>query len=90
MENLRMAMLYIFSGTESYIATTVQADGANLPLAHGPWKRVSKVSADDPRLEQGMGKGTLADIRAQGYSLRRIVVTFEPSTTVPTNPESGH
>ena len=80
-----MATLYIFSGTESYIATTVQANGENLPPTHGPWKQVSTVSTDDPRLEQGMGKGTLADIRACGYSIRQIVITFEPSTTVPTS-----
>ncbi len=78
-----MTMLYIFSGSDSYLATTIEADGANLPPAHGPWKRRSTVRSDDPRLEQGMGKGTLADIRAHGYSIKQIVVTFEPSTTVP-------
>ena len=78
-----MTVLYLFSGSDSYLATTTEADGANLPSAHGPWSQISTVRADDPRLELGMGKGTLADICAHGYSLRQIVVTFEPSTTVP-------
>lgn len=78
-----MQVLYVYSGSDSYWATTPDGTGASLPAEHGPWKKVKTVDAKDPRVEQGTGKGTLADIRMNGYSLRRITVTFEPITTVP-------
>lgn len=81
-----MQTLYIFSGSDSYVATTPVADGANLPAEHGPWSQIKAVSSSDPRLEQGMGKDTFKDLKARGYSLRRVVVTFEPFTTMPTAP----
>lgn len=79
-------MLYVFTGRDSYIGITPEKDGANLPVQQGPWKPVYQVSSEDPRLEQGMGKGTLREIAVQGFSLRQIVVIFEPSTTVPEQP----
>jgi hypothetical protein len=79
-------MLYVFSGRDSYIGVTPEKDGANLPVQHGPWKPAYEIKSDDPRLEQGMGKGTGEEIAAHGFSLRRIAVVFEPPTAVPEQP----
>lgn len=73
--------LYIFAGSDSYWATTSAADGTNLPPEHGPWRHIKSVPSSDPRLDQGIDKGTLEDIRARGFSLRRIVISFDPPTT---------
>lgn len=73
--------LYVFAGSDSFYATTSVADGTNLPPEHGPWRHIKSVSSNDPRLDQGIDRGTLEDIRARGFSLRRIVVAFDPPTT---------
>lgn len=79
--------LYVFAGSDSYLATTPAKDGANLPAEHGPWKLSSTIRSDDPRLKWSITDGRmLAEIRSRGYSLRRIVVTHEPITTVPEQP----
>lgn len=81
-----MPTLYIFSGGDLYFAITPVAQGTNLPAEHGPWTQIRTIDSNDPRLKQGADKGTLEEIREKGYSIRRFVVTFEPSTTVPSTP----
>lgn len=74
-------MLYIFHGADNFWATTSDATGSNLPSAYAPWKFVKTVDKADPRVNQGIDRGTLADVEAKGYSLRQITVTFEPPVT---------
>lgn len=76
-------MLYIFQGAQNFWGTTADPTGSNLPSAYAPWEFVKAIAKTDPRIEQGIDRGTLAEVEAQGYSLRRITVTFEPMITVP-------